>query len=237
MAIREVNFPEKKTYARQVMSQQLPSEIANSVYVPVPGPEGPRGQTGPAGPMGPEGKAGPQGPRGTDGRDGKDGKSNASRYDQNIGWALYSNADLQLRKTGASVTDSGWVRIPINKLDVLASTEKFLPIDGVSLYNQETKRFNFKALKIGTQLTIRYDLQVQTMSSNTEIWTRTMFPGSGNSITTLNGNLKYQYDYDLSVFHHFSITNKEDIYDGAWLEVLTDLDALVRLKSAYISVF
>lgn len=240
MSIREVNFPEssKKSYARQVVSEQakqVAEALPNSLIVPMPGPQGPKGNPGEKGPQGPKGEKGDPGPRGSQGVAGKDGESNVPQYGQKIGWGYYSGISPKYTKSGVTVSDDGWVSLSIGRdIDVF---EQYLPENGKSLYNPETKKMNFKFLKLGSQVSVRYDLDIEVLNANTELLTKTVLNGSKNEIITLSGNFKYQYTYSVSVFHSFFINNKKDILEGASFQVLTDMNALVKLKSMYISVF
>lgn len=245
---KNMDFPvqQKKKYAAKVeeskASDPLPSDIPNVVYLPVPGPEGPRGQKGEQGPQGERGPKGDQGPpgkngkNGKDGIDGKDGESSFPVYGQKSGWALYANQSNDLTRLGADRGEDGWVNLVVDKLSS-NTVEDYLPENGVSLYSTEFKRVNLKNLKIGSQLQITYSFEITTLSSNTEVWCRSTMPGSGLSYTSLVGNLKYEYSYDLSVTHNIILTNEGDRISGIVPQVRTDNDCLGILKSIYVSVF
>jgi hypothetical protein len=112
----------------------------------------------------------------------------------------------------------------------------YLPENGVALYNPETKRINFKGLKIGTQVQITYGFSVETFSSNTEVWFRSFCPNSLADTTSFVGLFKYQHTYDLSVTHNIFLDKEEDKISGIVPQIRTDLDALAKLKTLHISV-
>ena len=72
------------------------------------------------------------------------------------------------------------------------ANEEFLPREAVALWNPNTRRMNFKTLNIGAIVTIRYNIEIQTFSNNTEAWIRTYIDGFDNYPTTYIGLLKYQ---------------------------------------------
>lgn len=239
MAIsKNVDFPHsqnKKKYASRVQESSAVPAIDNTTYLPVPGPKGDRGDRGPKGDRGPEGPRGEKGDKGTPGVNGKDGKSVIGVSDQQLGWAYYSNSDTDYIKTGATRGDDGWVKLGVDGLEV-DTTEKYIYKGGTGLYNVSTKKINLKSLKLGAQLTIRYDVEISTMQNNTEVWMKTFYPDLDNDVTTFVANLKYQFVYDLSITHHIFVDHKQKMASGLVPAILTDLDALARLKGIYISV-
>lgn len=241
MAIsKNVDFPHspKKKYAAKVQENSGTPTLENVTYLPVPGPKGDRGDRGPKGDLGPQGNPGPKGDKGDpgkDGRNGKDGKSVAGVYDQQIGWAYYGNSNESFVKTGATRGDDGWVSLSVDGLEV-TTTEKYIYRGGTGLYNPSTKKMNLKSLQLGAQLSIRYDIEIHTMSNNTEVWFKTFYPNLEDAVTTFVANLKYQFTYDLSVHHNLFVDNKNKLASGLVPAILTDLDGLARLKGIYISV-
>jgi hypothetical protein len=235
---KSMDFPssKKNNYAAQVQQSQTANNEGLVNYIPVPGPSGspgPQGPVGPKGEKGDKGDKGDSGPKGDKGKDGKDGETYLPVYGQKRGWAIYENKDISDIRLGATRGEDGWVNIYV---DSGSSNEKYLPENGVSLYNKETRRINLKNLKIGTELTITYDFEITTLSSNTEIWVRSLFPDSQNSITTFAASLKYQYSYDLSITQKVVIQNEVDKATGIVPQMRTDYDALVKMKSILISV-
>jgi hypothetical protein len=221
-------FP-KSDYASTVKQSQ---ESSSPTFFAVPGPQGERGPQGPKGDTGPKGDAGPKGEKGNP---GKDGKSYETVYGQNPGWAYYENRQTNTVPVGASRGKDGWVDVFIK--DYLNKNESYLPIGSVSLYNLETRRFNFKGLKLGSQVKIVYNFSINTFNSNTEVWLRTLFPESKKESTTFVAALKYQYEYDLSTTHNFTIDSEVDKVSGATIQIRSDMEAAVKLKSVYISVY
>lgn len=228
---KNMNFP-KSNYALAVSKSAEPAEI-----IAVSGPEGPAGPSGPRGERGPKGdpgKDGLSGLRGEKGAPGKDGKSFLPFYEQKAGWAKYTNAGSAPIALGADRGQDGWVTVYIENF--LQKLETFLPEGGVSLYNPETRRFNFKGLKVGSQVQIVYGFSVTTFNPNTEVWARTIFPDSKNELCTFVSSLKYQYEYDLSTTHNFTIDSDLDRSTGAIVQFRTDMGSSAVLKSIYISV-
>jgi hypothetical protein len=243
MAIsKSVDFPyssNKKKYSARVEAESSATSTENLNYLPVPGPQGPAGVAGRNGQKGEKGEVGPKGDKGDKGdpgKAGKDGKSYFPTYQQNSGWAIYHNSSDKMYKLGASQGEDGWVKLFVDG-DGKRTSEKFLPEGSVSLYNKNTKRINLKALKIGSQIQVVYNLEITTFSSNTEIWSKSLMNSEQSSVVSFEGTLKYQYDYDLSITHNFVVDNDGDRSFGVLPEFRTDLDAIARLKSIYISVF
>lgn len=236
---KNMDFPSsKKSSYSQLTQQSMPQE--NSVsYIPVPGPQGPKGDPGSAGVRGERGERGekgdpgPKGDPGKNGKDGKDGKTYLPVYGQDSGWAKYENSLVEQTRLGATRGQDGWVSFLV---DGKPSVERYLPRDSVSLYGGDTKRINFKGLNLGSRVEIIYTFEVETFSSNTELWCRTYFPGTEKDITSLVGILKYQYTYEMSITHSVFIDNESDRISGAVPQLRTDMDALARLKTIHISV-
>lgn len=232
-----MDFPGKAKKYSDNLNQSYELEQPLS-YIAVPGPQGERGQKGDKGDIGPEGKQGPKGDAGKpgkDGRDGKAGESSLSPSGQRTGWALYENLNKKQISLGATKGNDGWVRL---NFDCLGSdtNEKYLPENGVSLFNPTTQKINLRGLKLGSIITIRYDIILTTFSNNTEVWFRTLIPDHDKHPTTFAGNLKYQFDYDMSIEHIFFLENEKMQNAGAFPEILTDNDAMVATKSMYIFV-
>lgn len=233
---KNMDFPSsKKSSYSQLTQQALPQENTIS-YIPVPGPQGPKGDPGSAGVRGERGERGEKGdhgPKGDPGKNGKDGKTYLPVYGQDTGWAKYENSSTEQTRLGATRGQDGWVSFTI---DNKSSIEKYLPRDSVSLYGGDSKRINFKGLKLGSRVDITYTFEVETFSSNTELWCRTFLPGTERDVTSLVGLLKYQYTYEMSVTHNVFIESDSDKNSGAVPQLRTDMDALARLKSIHISV-
>jgi len=234
---KSMDFPGKpKKYLDNInQPYQLEQQIN---YIAVPGPQGERGPKGDLGPIGPQGIQGPKGDPGNPGKDGLDGKpgiSSLSPSGQRTGWALYSNLNKKEISLGATRGNDGWVRF---SLDCKGpdTNEKYLPENSVSLYNPETQKINLRGIKIGSIITIRYDIVLTTFSNNTEVWLRTLIPGFEKHHTTFAANLKYQFDYDISIDNTFFLENERMQNAGAFPEILTDNDCLMVVKSMYIYV-
>lgn len=239
---KSMDFPGKsKKYSDNVNNAyQLEQPVS---FIAVPGPQGPQGeqgqkgdtgQSGPEGRQGPKGDAGKPGKDGRDGRDGKPGESGLSPSGQKTGWALYTNKDEKNITLGATKGNDGWVSFSFDCKG--KNNESYLPEDNVSLYNPQSQRINLKALKIGSIITLRYDIILTTFTNNTEVWFRTYIPESDFGPTTFAGNLKYQFSYDMSLEHSIFIESDIMRSYGAFPQILTDNDASMIVKSLYISI-
>lgn len=233
---KSMDFPgTPKKYSDNINnSYQLEQQVS---FVAVPGPQGEQGPKGDKGDTGPEGKQGPQGDAGRPGKDGKDGKpgeSSLSPSGQRTGWALYTNKDQKDITLGATKGNDGWVRFNFDCKG--KNNEQYLPENNVSLYSADAQRINLKALKVGSIVTVRYDIILTTFTNNTEVWFRTYTPESDSGPTSFAANLKYQFDYDLSLEHTFFIENDAMRNYGAFPQILTDNDASMVAKRIYISV-
>ena len=236
-----MNFPDaakKKKYAENIQSTyELEQPVS---FISVPGPQGERGPKGDTGDIGPQGIPGAQGDpgkpgkNGKDGIDGKPGISSLSPSGQRTGWGLYTNLKQKSIKLGAKQGNDGWVRF---NLDCAGdNNEEYLPENNVSLYNKETQKINLRGLKIGSIITIRYNIVLTTFFNNTEVWLRTYVPDFDRYPTTLVGFLKYQYEYEFSLEHTFFLENTKMQNSGAFPEILTDNEAMMSIKSMYIYV-
>jgi len=233
---KNMDFPSSKKSSYSQLTQQASPQENSISYIPVPGPQGPKGDPGSAGVRGERGERGEKGdpgPKGEAGKNGKDGKTYLPVYEQDAGWAKYGNLDAEQTRLGATRGQDGWVSFSVDRAP---SIEKYLPRDAVSLYGGDTKRLNLKGLKVGSRLDVTYTFEVETFSSNTELWCRTYFPGTERDVTTLMGVLKYQYTYEMSVTQSVFVETEADKTSGAIPQLRTDMDALARLKSIHISV-
>lgn len=238
MAIsKSMDSPIKKSnYAAQVEQSQYQDNSLS--FLPVPGPQGPQGPKGDVGPMGPQGIQGEKGESGKPGKDGKnglDGKSVLSPSEQQIGWAYYENKNLKQKRTGVDQGEDGWVTLLIESSSK-NNNELYLPAGSVSLWNNETKKINFKTLNMGSMVTIRYNVQLTTYANNTEVWFRTYLVEEDFCPTSYVGNLKYQYDYEFSVEQKIFVKDiKTQVYGGV-PQIRTDNPCEAILASMYISV-
>lgn len=230
---KSTSFPGESSYAKQV--KQAQAQESNNVYIPVPGPVGPAGAPGKDGAQGPKGDKGDIGPKGDKGDPGKNGKSSLPVYGQQTGWAKYYSGKSYDFRLGADKGADGWVDVFVDSLGKMTN-EKYLPENNSSLYNSETRRINLKHLEPGTQLTIVYDFEINTMQNNTEVWCRSYFPNTKKDVVSFVAFLKYQYSYEMSVVQNVSIFDERDISSGIVPQFRTDLDAILNLKSIYISV-
>ena len=233
---KSMDFPGKAKKYSDNVSQPYDLEQPLS-YVAVPGAQGERGPKGDSGDTGPQGNPGPQGEPGKpgkDGRDGKPGESSLSSSGQKAGWALYTNKDQKNIILGATKGNDGWVGFSFDCKG--KNNEQHLPENSVSLYNAESQKINLTALKVGSIVTVRYDIVLTTFSNNTEVWFKTYIPDLGLGPTTFAANLKYQFSYDISLEHTFVVENDMVRSYGAFPQILTDNDASMVAKNMYIFV-
>lgn len=232
---KSMDFPgaKKSSYAAQVeQSQTSPYQDNSLSFVPVPGPEGPPGPAGKNGSQGPEGKMGPQGPAGPT---GKDGKSSISASGQQPGWASYTNSINKPIKLGISEGDDGWVTLLLDTKDK-TQNETYLPKGCTSLWNSHQRALNFHGIKEGSQVSVTYNFELTTYTSNTEIWLRTYFASNDQEFVQFVGSLKYQNTYSLSVTQNIFIEDQAMWGNGAVPQIRTDFDASVIFNSVYVSV-
>ena len=246
MAISKNMDAPKARYAEAIKSTKN-TELSNTEYIAVPGIQGEKGDIGPAGPPGPqgekgergipgkdgkEGKEGPQGPRGEPGRGGGEGYDSPSG--QYPGWAYYQNKNKKPLFLGPDRGDDGWVDILMDD-DIDNNILKFLPSGSVSLWNSVTQRINFKQLKVGARVDIRYDIALTTDTNSTEAWIRTYIP-KVESPTGYIGMLKYKYPYEMSVSQTLYVDLSKIRSEGGIIQARADNESTIFLKGMYISV-
>jgi hypothetical protein len=238
---KSMDFPgaKKSSYAAQVeQSQASPTTDNGLSFLPVPGPvgpQGPAGRDGRDGNQGPEGPEGKQGPKGDQGTAGKDGLSSLSSSGQQAGWASYTNTIEKPTKLGISQGDDGWVTLLLDTKDK-NQNEKYLPKGCTSLWNSHQRALNFHGIKEGSQVSVTYNFELTTYTSNTEIWLRTYFASNDQEFLQFVGSLKYQNTYNLSVTQNIFIENHAMWGNGAVPQIRTDFDASVIFNSIYVSV-
>jgi hypothetical protein len=246
MAISKNMDAPKARYAEAVKSTKV-EEYNNTEYIAVPGIQGERGDVGPAGPPGPEGQRGergvpgkdgkdgppgPQGPKGDSGRGGGQGYESPSG--QYPGWAYYQNKNKKPLFLGPDRGDDGWVNILMDD-DIDGNILKFLPEGSVSLWNSVTQKINFKQLKVGARVDIRYDIALTTDTNSTEAWIRTYIP-KVESPTGYIGMLKYKYPYEMSVNQTLYVDLSKIRSEGGIIQARADNESTIMLKGMYISV-
>jgi hypothetical protein len=220
------------------------TDSANTEYIAVPGIQGEKGDPGPTGPIGPQGEKGERGIQGKDGKEGpqgpkgEPGKGGGQGYEspsgQYPGWAYYENENKKPIFLGPDRGDDGWVNILMTD-DPKSNNLNFLPEDHVSLWNSMTQRVNFKQLKIGTKVDIRYDFILETDTNNTEAWIRTFIPKVECPIGYI-GMLKYKYPYEMSFNQTLYVDLSKIKSEGGVIQARTDNEATFILKGMYISV-
>ena len=246
MAISKNMDAPKARYAEAIKSTKV-EESNNTEYIAVPGIQGERGDVGPVGPPGPEG---PRGERGVPGKDGKDGpqgpqgpkgepgRGGGQGYEspsgQYPGWAYYQNKNKKPLFLGPDRGDDGWVDILMDD-DADSNVLKFLPAGSVSLWSSVTQRINFKQLKVGARVDIRYDIALTTDTNSTEAWIRTYIP-KVESPTGYIGMLKYKYPYEMSVNQTLYVDLSKIRSEGGIIQARADNESTIMLKGMYISV-
>jgi hypothetical protein len=238
---KSMDFPgaKKSSYAAQVeQSQSSPYQENALSFLPVPGPVGPQGPTGRDGKNGEQGLQGAQGepgPKGDRGPAGANGQSSLSSSGQQAGWASYTNTIDKPTKLGISQGDDGWVTLLLDTKDK-SQNEKYLPKDCTSLWNSHQRALNFHGIKEGSQVSVTYNFELTTYTSNTEVWLRTYFASNDQEFVQFVGSLKYQNTYNLSVTQQIFIENTAMWGNGAVPQIRTDFDASVIFNSVYVSV-
>jgi hypothetical protein len=238
---KSMDFPgaKKSSYAAQVEQSQASPTVDNALsFLPVPGPVGPQGPPGRDGRNGEQGLPGPQGepgPKGDRGPAGVNGQSSLSSSGQQAGWASYTNTIDKPTKLGISQGDDGWVTLILDTKDK-NQNEKYLPEGCTSLWNSHQRALNFHGIKEGSQVSVTYNFELTTYSSNTEVWLRTYFATNDQEFVQFVGSLKYQNTYNLSVTQKIFIENHAMWGNGAVPQIRTDFDASVIFNSVYVSV-
>jgi hypothetical protein len=231
-----MEFPNKKKKYNEAIEQRKSTE-----YIAVPGMQGEKGDPGfqgPIGPQGPKGDKGDRGPAGPQGERGEPGKG-AEGYDsisgQYPGWAYYKNKNLKEIRLGPERGDDGWVSIDFMK-DEKKSNETYIPKGNNSLWNDEAKNFNFKTLKLGAKVDVRYDFTITTYTNNTEVWARLFIPDYNNSPIGYVSTLKYQYSYDMSYNQTIYVDAQRIRNLGGAIQFRTDNESIILLNGIYISI-
>jgi hypothetical protein len=240
---KSMDFPDvskKKKYSEAVQGTQ---EL-NTQYIAVPGIQGEKGETGSRGEKGDQGIQGPkgdkgdkghEGPQGQRGEPGKGGEGYDSVSGQYPGWAYYSNKNLSEVRLGPERGDDGWVSISFMK-DEETSNEIYMPKGANTLWNDESKNFNFKALKIGAKVDVRYDFTITTYMNNTEVWARLFVPDYSNSPIGYVSTLKYQYSYDMSYNQTIYLDAQRIRTLGGAIQFRADNESNIVLNGIYIAV-
>ena len=238
---KSMDFPggKKSSYAAQVEQSQASPTVDNALsFLPVPGPVGPQGPAGRDGRNGEQrlpGQKGEPGPKGDRGPAGVNGQSSLSSSGQQAGWASYTNTIDKPTKLGISQGDDGWVTLLLDTKDK-SQNEKYLPEGCTSLWNSHQRALNFHGIKEGSQVSVTYNFELTTYSSNTEVWLRTYFATNDQEFVQFVGSLKYQNTYNLSVTQKIFIENHAMWGNGAVPQIRTDFDASVIFNSVYVSV-
>jgi hypothetical protein len=246
MAISK-NMDAPKTKYSEAVKSTKSIESNNTEYIAVPGIQGEKGEAGPIGPPGPEGprgergipgkdgKDGPQGPQGPKGEPGRGGgEGYESPSGQYPGWAYYENKNKKPMLLGPDRGDDGWVDILMDD-DIDSNILRFLPVGSVSLWNSVTQRINFKQLKVGARVDIRYDIALTTDTNSTEAWIRTYIP-KVESPTGYIGMLKYKYPYEMSINQTLYVDLSKIRSEGGIIQARADNESSIILKGMYISI-
>lgn len=240
---KSMEFPSKKKKYLEIIDTPI-----NTEYIAVPGmqgekgdqgPQGPKGDTGPQGPKGDKGEQGLQGIQGPKGERGEPGGT-AEAYDspskQYPGWAYYQSLNMEKIRVGPDRgNDDAWVDLFL-KVDKSNSIEAYLPKNCVSFITDSARKINYKTFNIGAKVDIRYEIEIETYSTNTEVWIRTFSVDDNMSTVGYLGNLKYRYTYDFSFSQTFYILNNKMKTFGGRPEIRSDSECSVVLKGIYIAV-
>ena len=232
---KSMDFPPKKKYLETIQ------EVKTTEYIAVPGITGEKGEVGPPGPAGPQGPKGDkgdvgrQGPQGERGEPGRAGDGYDSPSGQYPGWAYYANKSSQEHRLGPERGEDGWVDFFLD-IDESKTVEAYLPNRSVSLLNPTTRSINLKTLKVGSKVDIRYDFSLETYTSNTEVWIRTLLRDEEISPMGYVGLLKYQYPYDISYCQTIFINSDKNKNYGGQPQIRTDNEGSFILKGIYVSV-
>jgi len=235
-----MDFPSKKKKYLEIIE---PSAVTEFIAVPgmqgekgEQGIPGPKGDTGPQGPKGDKGDPGPQGQKGERGLPGGTAEAYDSPSKQYPGWAYYQSLNMEKIRVGPERgNDDGWVDLFL-KVDKSNSIETYLPKNSVSFVTDSARKINYKTFNIGAKVDIKYELEIETYSTNTEVWIRTFSVDDNSSAVGYLGNLKYRYTYDLSFCQTLYILNNTIKTFGGKPEIRSDSECSVVLKGIYIAV-
>ena len=234
----------KRGYSQAIQESTFQQPTDLKEYIAVPGltgmqgergPKGDKGEKGDSGPQGPKGDTGQAGPQGVRGEPGKGAEGYDSVSGQYPGWVYYKNISDRSVNLGSGRGDDGWVILNFSP-DKEKSNRTYMPRGSEDLWIPEQNLFNFKSLKIGTRVDIRYDFSITTESMNTELWIRTFNEKYLKSPTSYVANLKYQYSYDMSFSQTLYIDDSKINRHGARPQARTDTEASLFLNGLYISV-
>jgi hypothetical protein len=214
--IKNMDFPIGKSGSYAAKVRNIGPHLVKELPTNTPGPQGPsgpqglpgpKGDPGPKGNPGPPGPEGPKGKDGKDGADGKDGESYLPVYGQQTEWAGYHNLGKSQIKLAADRGEDGWVSFSID-CDLSNNKSIFLHNPNAHLYNPNTKKINLRPLAIGSRVRITYGFEVETFTTNTEIWCRSVL--HSQNISTFVALAKYPHSYDLQTSHDIFIDNSTD---------------------------
>lgn len=222
-----MNFP--KAAKKNIELNNKTIENEELPFLPIPGPQGPVGPKGDPGNIGPQGPMGPMGPQGLKGDKGKD---YGSMSGQTPGWAYYGNTEPILFQINPKI---GWQKIFLD-INSMEKQENFLLKKPVSLWNFESKKINFRALEVGTKVDLLYNIDIETIENNTDIWFKTIVTDTNIEFNSFLGAFKYKGEYSSSIKHTIFITDKNVWSAGATIEALSDNLSVVKLKNMYIYV-
>jgi hypothetical protein len=235
---KSMDFPDtskKKKYLEAIQQTQ------ETQYIAVPGIQGEKGEpgipgpAGPVGPIGPQGVEGPRGPKGDRGEPGKGAEGYDSTSGQYPGWVYYKNKNLNEIRLGPERGDDGWVSINFMKNENM-SNETYIPKGSNTLWNDESKNFNFKTLKLGAKIDVRYDFTITTYMNNTEVWVRSFIPEFEKMPIGYISTLKYQYSYDMSFLQTMYLESQRIKNLGGSIQFRADSESNIVLNGLYISV-
>ena len=136
---------------------------------------------------------------------------------------------------GVSYGDEGWVSLWVDSKGK-DTNERYLPEGCTSLWNSHQRALNFHGIKEGSQVSVTYNFELTTYTSNTEIWLRTYFASNDQEFVQFVGSLKYQNTYSLSVTQNIFIEDQAMWGNGAVPQIRTDFDSSVIFNSVYVSV-
>ena len=132
---------------------------------------------------------------------------------------------------GIDKGEDGWV--PIYVISKSGANEEFLGM--TSLWNNDSRKLNFLALNIGAKISLKYNIDITTFSSNTDVWLRTVLDRVNSNVSTFVGCLKYQDSYNIDIHQSLAIEDKTFKTTGRPY-IRTDFPAYVVLNSITIFV-
>lgn len=148
------------------------------------------------------------------------------------GWADYSDSTSTLQSIDAET----WTTLTNDGAGIYTNTD-FLPYNTTSLFSDNEVQLS--GLDLGTQLTLRFDLAIKTLSPSTDVVFRVNIKDSeGNSVYTHNYDLRtFKLATEMSGVNYYTFYVGEAIEDGSLaIELFADHNFQAKLNGIFITI-